>query len=171
MTHQDKISLLITFFVGVVVGAYIYITGFVPTYRLPEIGTEQQYSNWVIIGESFGACEVDGNCLSFQVLQNGSFQGIIGGESVRQEFKGKVSGHTRQSLDKTLTDSVLSAFSKPKSETSCLYGDDATNFRFRITIEGKNYSFDTCHSDIDYNSTTWETLKTLWKEVAIASAK
>lgn len=171
MTHQDKISLLITFLVGLVVGAYIYITGFVPTYRLPEIGTEQQYANWVIIGESFGACEVDENCLSFQALQDGSFQGIISGEIVKQEFKGKVSGRVRQLLDKTITDNVLTAFSEPKPETSCLYGDDATNFRFRITKEGKNYSFDTCQSSIDYNSTTWEALKTLWKEVAVASAK
>lgn len=171
MTHQDKISLLITFAVGMVVGFYIYVSGFATTYRLPEVGTKQQYANMVITGESFGACEQDNSCLSFQLLQDGAYQGIIGGVEVEKEFKGKVSSRILRTIEKTLTTTSLESDIKPKPEMSCLYGDGETNFSFLVTLEGKNYRYDTCRTEFDVNGENWEVLKALWREVAATSVK
>lgn len=171
MTHQDKISLMITFFVGVVVGGYIYLSGFATTFKLPEVGTQEQYTNMVVTGESFGACEADSTCLSFQILQDGSYQAIVGTDVAVRDYKGTISHRNRKTLNTTLTPANLEVMTKLKSDTVCDYVEEATNFEFTVTREGKNYSFDTCRFDIDYKSEAWKGLTEVWGEIAKASVK
>ena len=48
MVHQDKISILITFAVGLAAGMYLYLTGFATTFKLPEVTTENVYTEFVV---------------------------------------------------------------------------------------------------------------------------
>ena len=171
MTHQDKISLLITFMVGIVVGGYVYLSGFATTYKLPTVGTEDQYTELVITGDAFGACESNFSCLSFQLLQDGSYQAIVGNETATRSYKGTISSRARQDLATVLDLETLHAMSEAKANPVCHYGEEATNFKFLVSREGKNYSFDTCRSNIDYASKAWKSLATVWQTIAADSLK
>ena len=55
MIGKDITSILVTFVIGFLVGVYLYLNGFATTFALPEATTMDTYSEFVIIGENYGA--------------------------------------------------------------------------------------------------------------------
>lgn len=164
MTHQDKISILITFVVGLFAGAYLYVTGFATTFEPPEASSENIYTQFVITGESYGACQEDHSCLSFQVLENGAYRALLqtkdGGTPLAKE--GTIPWSLKRELASTLTAAVLTNESKVRPFPLCKYGEIGTNYRFRITRDQVSYTLDTCTSFMDYEGAAWLTLAKLW---------
>jgi hypothetical protein len=169
MTHQDRFSIIITFVIGIFVGGYLYLTGFLPTYHLPEAMTQDAYEGLVLIADSYGACQVEDTCLSFQLLPDRSFTAVVGVGSASYTRKDDVSRGGMSSFLKAVSPAALSTNSQPLAEYSCRYnGPEATNFRFQVTYGGKNYVIDTCQSQIDYQGALWLSLVGIYREVAIA---
>jgi hypothetical protein len=169
MTHQDKISIIITFVCGFFVGAYLYISGFAPTYMLPDAVSEDTYGGLVIVADSYGECAESEGCLSFQLLNDREFSAKIGRLSNAYSYDGEISKKLYYALLTELSTSSLSQVAQSPDSLVCRYGEVGTNFRFLITLSGENYTVDTCRSLLDYESPLWLTLSELFGVVARAA--
>ena len=165
MTHQDKLSIMITFVVGFVIGGYVYLAGFLPTYHLPEAVTPDAYESFVIVGDSYGACADDNTCLSFQLLDR-DYRAILGSGNESQVVNGSISGALARKLLRTLTPEQLALNATPLAIPECHYAESGTDFRLTITLEGRNYTLDTCVSAIQYDGPVWIALTEVWADVA-----
>lgn len=166
MTKQDKLSILITFTVGFFAGVYLYVAGFATTFVLPEVSTDDIYTEFVITGEGYGACELDNTCLSFQLLESGAYRALYDaedGSTVVEE--GVIPRTLRRELLEALTPAALTVQSDLIARP-CRFGEDETNYRFEVTREGAEYSLDTCRTALDYEGATWKTLAKLWNYLA-----
>ncbi len=169
MTNQDKITILITFFVGVFAGSYLYLTGFAPTYRLPETDTEALYEDLVIVGDEYGECTALKNCLSFQVLNDRSFRALVGsGEMVGIE-NGKIPPGLQTRLNKAITtEGLIEAMTELPSSACQAENTTGLHLRFHITFAGSTYNLNSCYSAMDYDAELWSALKELRLEIAKA---
>ncbi len=166
LSKQDKLSILITFTVGLFAGVYLYVAGFATTFKLPEVSTGDIYTEFVLIGEGYGACELDNTCLSFQLLENGSYRALYDaadGSTVVKE--GAIPRALRRELINALTANAL-AIESDLIARPCRFGDDGTNYRFEITKKGTEYSLDTCRTALDYEGGIWKALAKLWNHLA-----
>lgn len=167
MAHQDKVSILITFAVGLVAGSYLYLAGFATTFKLPEVTTDNIYAEFVVTGESYGTCEYEDSCLSFQLLESGDYRTLIDnpldGETIIRE--GSIPASLRRELERNLTAPVLAQNSLNNSVSGCRY-PNGTNYSFRVTLDEENYLLDSCLSAIDYEGQAWLTLAKLWNHFA-----
>jgi hypothetical protein len=164
MSHQDILSILITFTVGLFAGGYLYVAGFATTFKLPDVDTKDSYSKLVIVGKNYGSCEENFSCLSFQVLENGTYRALFdnpaGGEPIVKE--GNLSGALRNELDKVLTPTTLGEESMMMENPKCHFDYSTGNYRFKITRDNSDYSLDTCINDINYSGKTWTSMVKLW---------
>jgi hypothetical protein len=160
ISRQDKISIILTFFMGVFAGGYLYLTGFATTFEPPEASEADIYTQFVITAESYGGCENDDTCLSFQVLENGSFRAIYDGIGDGTPKDGRIPSSLRGDLYDTLTAGVLVPASKTVTKNKCQY--EGTNYLFEITRDEVVYVIDTCTSAISYDSDEWKVLAKLW---------
>ncbi len=166
LTRQDRLSILITFTVGLFAGVYLYVAGFATTFVLPEVSTGDIYTEFVLTGEGYGACELDNTCLSFQLLENGSYRGLYDaadGSTVVKE--GVIPRALRRELVNALTPEAMLVESDLIARP-CQYGEEGTNYRFEVTKEGTEYSFDTCRTALDYEGAIWKALAKLWNHLA-----
>jgi hypothetical protein len=164
MTHQDKISIILTFIVGLFAGAYLYVTGFATTFEPPEASSENIYTQFVITGESYGVCETENTCLSFQVLENGAYRALLETRDAKTPLtkEGSIPWSLKRDLADTLTKEVLVLESRFRPLPECKYGAEADNYRFYITRDQVSYTIDTCNSFVDYEGVAWLTLAKLW---------
>lgn len=164
MTNQDKISIIITLVVGFLAGAYLYVTGFATTFELPDASTEDVYLEFMLVGESYGACEKENNCLSFQLLENGSFRALLDDVEGKNPLvnEGSIKFSLRRELLNSLTPEALVLDARESANAICKFGDDGTNFRFHITRDGAEYLIDTCTTKINYEGKSWSALAKLW---------
>jgi hypothetical protein len=163
ISAQDKISIILTFLMGVVAGGYLYLTGFATTFEPPEASVADVYTQFVITAESYGQCESDDTCLSFQVLQNGSFRAIYDGLGETTSKDGRIPLSLRGDLYDTLTPTSLALASKTLTKANCQY--EGTNYRFEVTRDEVEYVINTCSSAISYESEEWAVLAKLWNHM------
>jgi hypothetical protein len=166
MTSQDILSIIITFVFGVLVGGYLYLTGFATTFKLPEAGQEAVYAGLVITADSYGACEQENTCLSYQILEDGSYRAVFDTTGAKLVVEDAITSLLRRDLERTLTETELLVQVKEKTVPGCSYGDQGTNYRFNIALNGSDYLLDTCASAIDYEGIVWNTLLRTWTEIA-----
>lgn len=167
MTPQDRVSLLITFVVGLLVGAYLYTTGFATTFKLPEANEAGVYTGFVLVGEAYGTCRAEQSCVTFQVVGDGVYRAIFdtdaeGNKNAVQE--GRLPGNLRRPLERTLIVTELARMNQPLMVSECAY--EGTNYRFKVTLEQVEYNLDTCQSAIDYESSAWASLTAVYNYIA-----
>ncbi len=160
ITFQNKIVILFTFATGLFVGGYLYLTGFATTFEPPEADEKDIYTEFVITAESYGTCSNDGTCLSFQVLENGSYRAVLNSKPEKRTKEAKIPYVLRKNLYSTLTSSSLEKIKEKGGVSVCHY--EGTNYRFKITRNQIEYIIDTCTSAISYGGTEWKTLAKLW---------
>jgi hypothetical protein len=171
MPGQDKVSILLTFVIGLVAGGYVYLTGFATTFVPPEATTEDTYGGLVINGESYGECAASNSCLSFQLLGNGTYRAIYTNPGANDKLskEGGISRSLRKELTEVMSSEALLSQSYPLQLTECKYGQNGTNYKFKVTLDGVNYNLDTCKTRLDYNGQIWLTLVKAWNYFAMLS--
>jgi len=163
MTPQDRLSILLTFGIGVIVGGYLYLSGFSTTFKLPDAPTESQYGGLVVVAESYGDCLLDFSCISVQVLNDRSYRVLYdtAASGERDVTKtGNIPRAQSRALQFALTPAILEVESQLAEVYTCRY--EGTNYRFRISLEGQGYLIDTCSSNVNYDGVVWQNLSALW---------
>jgi len=163
---QDLISILITFAFGMFVGGYLYLTGFAPTYKLPAVEGVDVYGSFVLTGDSYGECNFDGTCLSFQLLSDGTYRVIYDSTGIKDAYDGKITRQLHRQIPTAFTEESLAQQSLPALDPECRYGQEGTNYRFNVNYNNVSYTLDTCGSNIDYDGVTWDYLKNLFNYIA-----
>ena len=161
ITHQDKISLVVTFSVGFVAGVYFYFAGFSFEFgsAIPE---KDFYEDFMIEGQAYGSCEMQG-CLSFQLLSDGTYRMVSPMSGVGAVTKnGVIRFDLRSELMKNLEDRTLTKQAKSNGVENCASDEGGTDYNFIITKNGEEYQLDTCSTNVDYESQAWQSLAKLW---------
>lgn len=163
---KDVMHILITAAFGLFAGAYVYVVGFATTFELPEANESDIYKEFVLTGETFGACAETSSCFSFQVLENGAYRALFDDPrtGTSKVVEGRLPYSVKRALLQDLSTPVLTRFSLEKAVPDCDFPE--TNFRFRVTKEEVAYLFDTCENAIDYKGKAWDTLGDLLTRMA-----
>jgi len=74
MKRQDLLTILITFAMGIVLGFYIYVTGFATNNQRESVSPDEAESGLIITGEAYGGCQRVGNCPSFNIAVDGTYR-------------------------------------------------------------------------------------------------
>lgn len=168
MKSQDLLSILITFFVGVVAGAYIFLVGYAPTVAKFEVPNQSEAQSLVIESEVYGSCR--NACPAFQ----------LDGHSYRYLYytsyddppvikQGSIPFALRRELQKNLTLRALQAQSQPRTPALCGSYEDGIDVQYTITLDGLRYVLDTCGTNVDTNSPLWLSIKKIWDYVEVDS--
>jgi len=163
MKFQDGVSILITFLVGMLVGSYLFVTGFATTFSFSTVSDAGVYDEIVITGDSYGACALSNSCLSFQIIGDGSYRALFDVTGERVVYEDTVGRGIRRQFT-AFSKEALASSSVPLVVPECRYGED-TNYRFSVTLDGVSYRLDTCRTDIDYEGPVWTTLENTWAAI------
>lgn len=167
MNNSDALSLLLTFLLGIFIGSYAYLyvmNG--PKEEVEEL--EVVKKEFAITGESYGECEADDNCFVFRLDQSGDFvvQYDGGGRGYMEKTGSLPKKLVRQFTNTVFTPASLQIESRAPLTASCHFGQNGTNYKFRITKSGVDYHLDTCLTAIDYEGDNWYLLSQLWNYVS-----
>jgi len=164
--HQDKISIIITFVFGIVVGSYLYFAGFAKTFSLPKAETSVVYDDLVITADSYGKCEEEGTCFAFQIISDGSYRAIFDATGERVVKEAKISSTLNRDLKATLLPEDLILNATLLVDPLCSEVVNDTYFRFDISLDSTTYTLDTCTTDIRYEEPVWTVLRKAWIELS-----
>ena len=165
MKKQDILSIMITFVVGFLAGGYLYVTGFAGMVAQLSVPSEEQVSGFVVVGDMYGGCR--DNCPSFQLLGNGSYRYSFVSKvgEPRQTLEGTIPLKLRRGLTSSLVTKDLVQQSQSVSPTECNSYTDGMDVRYEITIEGAEYSLDSCGTDYVGTSDLWQALNSVWSHL------
>ncbi len=169
MESKDLLSILLTFLLGIFVGAYAYL--YIMNGPKKEVDELEVVKNeFAIVGESYGACEALDNCFAFRLDQNGEYivQYDGGGLGYREEVSSLPGKLVREFSQEVFTTESLKRQSRAPLSASCYFGNNETNYKFRITKGGDDYHLDTCLTDIDYEGDDWYLLSKLWNHISLS---
>jgi hypothetical protein len=171
MKKQDILSILMTFFVGVVAGSYLFIVGFAPTIATLAVPSQEKLDALVIESDVYGGCRDD--CPSFQVLGDGSYRYLYTADVSEPQVivNGKIPGAMRRDLQRTLTVEALTTQSQRTNPTACASFADGIDVRYYVTRNGVEYTLDTCGTNVDTDSPLWLNIKKIWDYLEIASSQ
>lgn len=163
-SKQDIAIMVITFFVGVVAGFYLYTTAFAPKFDEFVGQTEAVYEDFVIEGSQYGGDRAGGTAPSFQLLENGSFRYLPyaeAGETVVAK-EGLVPKVLLSEVKQTLTIESLTIASKIVTRGDCMSYVDGRDFNYKVTLDSENYTLDSCTTALTTESIVGSTLDKLW---------
>jgi hypothetical protein len=167
MTFQDKVSIAITVIFGFLVGGYVYLAGFAPTFGIPEVGTADIYNGLIVTADSYGSCEAENKCLAFQVLGNGEYRAIYDVTGERIVVEDAISKPLRTKMNLVFGQSKsLAAQAELLPAIDCEYGATGTNYRLTIEMATSTYKLDTCRTAIQYDGAVWEIFRELWNALS-----
>jgi len=165
MRRQDLLSLLITFVVGMCIGAYLYITGAANFFAELSTPTVEETNDFSIVGDIYGGCRAA--CPSFQLLEDGSYRHLYTPERGADEVlqRGTIPFSLRQNLRSTLTRGDLEAQAKAQTRDVCNSHSDGIDVSYAITIDGDTYKLDSCTTAVDGDGALWIYLNQIWEHI------
>jgi hypothetical protein len=114
----------------------------------------------VIEGKMYGACEVDGVCASFRLVNGKSYNYL---SSVRADVEtGRLSSSIRVLLNRELTLEVLEENAQRVVLKSCASEEGGIDYNYVVTREGETYELDTCSTTFAYNEDLQERFFDVW---------
>jgi len=166
MKGSDYALLVLTFFSGVFVGAYLYIMVFAPAYsEKPDIFNVEE-TDFLLRGEMYGGCESNPTgCSSFSLKANREYEYTTESDN-KPVAKGKVTVEVFDELKTVITASNLEALEAVS--LPCSSQNEATQFRYLLIVGGKDYSLETCVQEVG-RSTLGQQLQTLWPIISTST--
>ena len=161
---QDLVVMFMTFIVGACAGFYLYVTAFAPKFDEFMGQTDEVYEDFVVEGAQYGGDRMGGTAPSFQLLENGTFRYLPyspAGESMEAK-EGVLPRELMAEVKQTLTAEALSIASQTVTRGECLSYVDGRDFAYTVTLDGENYTLDTCTTDLQTSSIMGATLDKIW---------
>ena len=168
MTFQDKVSIIVTFVFGAIVGSYLYFAGFATTFTLPEADTSEVYADLVVTADSYGKCEETNSCFAFQIIGDGSYRAIFDATGQKVVKEASISSALNRELKATLLPAELTLDSTLLVDPLCTEVINDTYFRYNISVDSTVYTLDTCTTAIRYEGPVWAVLREVWIELSTA---
>ncbi|MCA9356574.1 hypothetical protein H6784_00320 [Candidatus Nomurabacteria bacterium] len=162
MKKADFLSVLITFVVGALAGAYLYTTQFAPTATISALPTKEKLSEFSITSEVYGGCR--DACPTFHVENDGSyryFYNPIQGEAPVSR-KGSLPAKLQKELRNTLTPDLLKVQSKTKQPVVCNSYTDGIDVSYVVVVDGQEFKLNSCGTAVDAEGKLWKTLGSVW---------
>jgi hypothetical protein len=171
MKKPDILSILLTFFLGVVAGAYLYLAGYAPTMATLEVPGREKAEALVIASDVYGGCRDE--CPSFQVLGDGSYRYLysVTYDEPQVIESGSIPSAMRRDLKKNLTPQALAAQSQAITPVVCSSFSDGIDVRYTVTLDRETYVLDTCGTQVDTDSPLWLSIRKIWDYLQIASTQ
>lgn len=170
MERQDWYFFILTFITGVFIGAFVYLTSFVPTYLSNGFGGEEaDASEFSVIGKSYGGFTTpDYIHPAFRLLGNGEYSYIPGGtgENSLEPIEGKLPASLMQDVKRSATELKLNSYERNAENTSCRYYADGVDYEYRIVLDKMSYELDTCTTALGYNTDLSQALDEVWEYLA-----
>lgn len=162
MKQQDTLSILITFVVGFVAGGYLYMTHFSKILNPDSVETAESAAEFTIIGEAYGSC--NSVCPSFQVVRDGSYRYQFTAEVGQERTikSGTLPLDVQREVKRAFIEDELVAQSQPIVPTDCNSRNAGIDVRYKITLEGAEYTLDSCGTAIDGEGALWNGLAKIW---------
>lgn len=155
-------SIMITFFVGMFAGGYLYLTGFATI--LSEFATPdaEKVSQFVIVGDVYGGCQEA--CPSFQVQYDGSYRYLytpaVGADQVLRQ--GVLPTGLHRQLKQVITPLELARQSQEVQPLLCNSYNDGIDVKYTITLDGVVFLLDSCGTSVEAESQLWTVLGDIW---------
>lgn len=165
LSHQDKVTIISTFLVGVLAGGYLYLVGFAPQFsQFWERSNETYYSALTITGEEYGGCQLANSCPSFQILSNGTYNYK---ETLASEvLEGRISRADWQRIQQSINANDLARADSPRSTSAgCESYVDGADYSYRITYDNFTYILDTCTTNLREIPTLANALHSIWNHL------
>ncbi len=156
--------MIMTFVVGIISGFYLYVTAFAPQFDEFMGQTEEVYEDFVLQGNQYGGDRMGGTAPSFQVLENGSYRYLPyteeGGVADVQE--GVLPRALFNEVKQTLTPAGLEISSQIVTRGDCMSYVDGRDYTYAVTLDGVEYTLDTCTTALTSGSMIDTALDKLW---------
>ncbi len=165
VTRKDRLSIMITFLVGFMIGGYLYLTNYAGFVSKLETPTEEKVSTFVIVADVYGGCR--DTCPSFQVQHDGTYRYLYtpaaGAEQVIK--KGTLPRSLQLRLQMALTDAGLQRQAAVIQPGVCNSYTDGIDVRYEITLNGKEYQLNSCGTAVEAESELWLSLAATWDQL------
>lgn len=167
-TRQDILIMIVTFVVALFAGFYLYVTAFAPQFEELSGQTEEVYEDFVLEGTQYGGDRMGGTAPSFQVLGNGTYrylpytpEGAVGKAS-----EGTVPRLLLNEVKNGLTEEALATAATIVTRGDCMSYVDGLDYNYAVTLNGENYTLDTCTTNLKAEGALSITLDKLWNYFA-----
>lgn len=167
-TSQDILIMIVTFIVAVCAGFYLYLTAFAPQFEEFAGQTEAVYEDFVVEGTQYGGDRLGGTAPSFQILENGTYRYLPytpAGEVVKAR-EGTVPRSLLTEVKNAMTDEALATAATIVMRGDCMSYVDGLDYNYSVTLNGENYTLDTCTTNLKIEGTLSTTLDKLWNYFA-----
>jgi hypothetical protein len=163
MNGKEIASIAVTALVGFLFGIYIYFFGFLEVVE-PQRPVQATASEFSIVSQVYGGCDMTSACPSFQILGDGSYRYLytpaVGEEQVIRD--GSIPRVLQRRIERTVSGTELEVQSKDIQPSFCNSYTDGIDITYRITINKEEYILDSCGTNIDPGSALWATLVSIW---------
>lgn len=162
MKHQDMLSILITFLIGIVAGGYLYLTNFAGLVSKILTPDAEKAAEFVIIADAYGGCR--NLCPSFQVTHDGSYRYLYVPSAGEEKIvrQGELPHALRTKLLEVVTKGELVRQSEVIEPSYCESFADGIDVIYEIELDGEKYALDSCGTAVEAKSVLWETLGSIW---------
>lgn len=159
----DYLSVLVTFVMGLIAGAYLYTTEaaeFIVELTVPN--KAEEVIEFTVESEAYGGCrEV---CPSFQVQYDGSYRYVytpgIGQPQVLRQ--GSLPLPVLREVRNALSEKALARQSQPVEPVVCNSYTDGIDVKYEITFAEQEYTIDSCGTAVDGKGALWQSLNGIW---------
>jgi hypothetical protein len=143
MTGKIQFQFFVTFLMGALTGAFLYVTAFAPSYKKDTQTQMGSISEGMIIeGEMYGGCSELDSCASFRLLENARYDYIPYPDA--QVEHGKLPSAIHSPLFDALTDEAVARAGVPTTSDACDSYVDGLDFSYTLMTASSTSELDTC---------------------------
>ncbi len=162
--RQELLSVLVTFLIGFIAGAYLYLVGYAPQFQASQGVDDAETSELVIVGQMYGGMRV-GLPPSFQVNEDGTYRYLPFSENPdvpAPAVSGELPSDLRRAVVGALSERALTAAATEVTPEMCAQMVDGVDYRYLISFGGTEYRLDTCGTDFSHEAGMGPVLMELW---------
>ncbi len=163
LKKNDLIGMIITAVVGFSSGVFLYVIHFSKLAEPDPVAEQEDVLEFSVIGEVYGGCT--DACPRFRVENNGAYiyrftRDRLEGELVREGF---IPLSIKRSLQTVAKPADLLTQSEGSLRSDCPSSSGGVDFRYRVTVEGIDYTLDSCTTAVDMSADLWLALNSTWQ--------